>query len=242
MASTNKTTHYELSQFLGTDKPAWLGDYNSDMQKIDTGINTAQTTATGADGKADSANTAIGSLANLNTDTKTDLVSAINEVDTNANTAQGTANDASNTAGSALTKVNNLAEYLNLQYQTSLTATISGGASPSIASQEMRSSYNNDGSLGKIYGRIDFQKANTSANITVSLSDTGLRPSTQININSAVIFSPYDSTYHTVTLKSLPLTINTDGTASVTFSSTSSEIGGQLIFTPFVIFAEDFGD
>lgn len=35
MSSTNKTTKLGLSQFLGTDKPAWLEDYNSDMQKID---------------------------------------------------------------------------------------------------------------------------------------------------------------------------------------------------------------
>lgn len=35
MSSTNKTAKLGLSQFLGTDKPAWLGDYNSDMQKID---------------------------------------------------------------------------------------------------------------------------------------------------------------------------------------------------------------
>lgn len=37
MSSTNKTTNLQLSQFLGTDKPAWLGDYNLDMQKIDDG-------------------------------------------------------------------------------------------------------------------------------------------------------------------------------------------------------------
>lgn len=38
MASTNKTTNYELSQFVGSDKPAWLGDYNQDMVKIDAGM------------------------------------------------------------------------------------------------------------------------------------------------------------------------------------------------------------
>lgn len=38
MASTNKTTHYELSQFLANDKPAWLTDYNNDMMKIDNAI------------------------------------------------------------------------------------------------------------------------------------------------------------------------------------------------------------
>lgn len=38
MSSTNKTAKLALSQFLGTDKPAWLGDYNADMQKIDDGF------------------------------------------------------------------------------------------------------------------------------------------------------------------------------------------------------------
>lgn len=39
MAHTNSTPNYELSQFLGTDKPAWLVDYNGDMLKIDTALN-----------------------------------------------------------------------------------------------------------------------------------------------------------------------------------------------------------
>lgn len=35
MASTDKTANYDLSQFVGTDHPTWLGDYNGDMEKID---------------------------------------------------------------------------------------------------------------------------------------------------------------------------------------------------------------
>ena len=35
MTATNKTSNYQLSQFVGTDRPTWLGDYNSDMEKID---------------------------------------------------------------------------------------------------------------------------------------------------------------------------------------------------------------
>lgn len=35
MTATNKTTNYELSQFVGSDRPTWLGDYNADMAKID---------------------------------------------------------------------------------------------------------------------------------------------------------------------------------------------------------------
>lgn len=36
MTTTNHTKNYNLSQFVGTDRPTWLGDYNGDMTKIDT--------------------------------------------------------------------------------------------------------------------------------------------------------------------------------------------------------------
>lgn len=35
MTATNHTENYDLSQFAGTDRPTWLGDYNGDMTKID---------------------------------------------------------------------------------------------------------------------------------------------------------------------------------------------------------------
>lgn len=39
MSATNHTPTLNLSQFVGgVDKPTWLGDYNSDMEKIDTSI------------------------------------------------------------------------------------------------------------------------------------------------------------------------------------------------------------
>lgn len=52
MSSTNKTTNYELSQYIGTDKPTYLGDYNSDMAKIDAQMKLNATAASTADGKA----------------------------------------------------------------------------------------------------------------------------------------------------------------------------------------------
>ena len=48
MSSTNKTTHYNLPQFIGSDIPTWLGDFNSAMTAIDSGINAAATSASGA--------------------------------------------------------------------------------------------------------------------------------------------------------------------------------------------------
>lgn len=35
MTATNHTENYDLSQFVGTDRPTWLVDYNGDMAKID---------------------------------------------------------------------------------------------------------------------------------------------------------------------------------------------------------------
>lgn len=116
MASTNKTAHIELSQYVANDKPTYLGDYNADMLKIDTAVNgnkvlteTAQTTADTAIANAENAqstaNTAvtnsaqaqasanlnasnIGTMANLETTDKTSLVEAINEVNTKASTSE----------------------------------------------------------------------------------------------------------------------------------------------------------
>lgn len=46
MSSTNKTSYYELSQYIGTDIPNPLTDYNNDMSKIDTALhNVAETVA-----------------------------------------------------------------------------------------------------------------------------------------------------------------------------------------------------
>ena len=50
MSSTNKTTNYELSQFVETDKPGWLTDYNSDMRIIDSNLKSVSDVASGASG------------------------------------------------------------------------------------------------------------------------------------------------------------------------------------------------
>ena len=35
MTASKHTANYNLSQFVGTDRPTWIGDYNGDMTKID---------------------------------------------------------------------------------------------------------------------------------------------------------------------------------------------------------------
>lgn len=62
MSSTNKTTNTILSQFIGSDKPSFLTDYNSDMQKIDTAIKSASDLASASDTKATTALSGITDL------------------------------------------------------------------------------------------------------------------------------------------------------------------------------------
>ena len=57
MSHTNSTSHYSLPQFVGTDIPTWLGDFNSAMTAIDNGINSAATTAGTASTTATQAST-----------------------------------------------------------------------------------------------------------------------------------------------------------------------------------------
>lgn len=232
MASTNSTSHYSLSQFLGSDKPAWLGDYNTDMSKIDTGIYNAQNTATGADGKADSANTAIGTLGNLTTTVKTDLVSAINEVDSNADTAQGTATNAYTLASTANTNATTALNMLNLGASSSISFT-----TPSIfTDNELKISKNSDGSVCKIYGWARLNASNGWNNYTTT--DTGLRPDAQFTVEGTTLIQEVNTGYN----RCGSITFNTDGTLSFRVYGQSAGALTDIIAIACVIVVKDLGD
>ena len=69
MASTNKTSNLQLSQFIATDTPTWLVDYNGDMEKIDAGVGRveelAETAKTQAVGVASGLQTTNQNVATL---------------------------------------------------------------------------------------------------------------------------------------------------------------------------------
>ena len=215
MASTNKTANYELSQFVATDKPAWLQDYNTDMNKIDTGIKGAADTATSANGKANTANTNIGDMTYLSTTAKNTIVAAINEVDAKSETAQTVANDAATTATSAF----------ELASQSVGTNKISDGAVtfPKLDSATVGLSFGNVlngtnctyrvGKIGKI-GLVQFSTTNTvysgeytSKSITI--------PSGTLPDGSVITFVSLQCSNQTATSKqspmhlgNLPMTVN----------------------------------
>lgn len=93
MSSTKKTDYYKLSQYIGTDKPTFLGDYNTDMSKIDAGIHDVQETATTANQTAGSAK-AIAQTALENTKTNATNIKNLqsNVADINASNVTRDAN------------------------------------------------------------------------------------------------------------------------------------------------------
>lgn len=240
MASTNKTTNYDLSQFLGTDKPAWLADYNSDMQKIDAQMKLNANAASTADGKATTANTNVGTLSNLTTTAKTDLVSAVNEVNTGTSTATNLANQALNKSNTNESSISSLNGEINKFNLTDFRQPSVSGSGMTITLNEIKSAVNSDGSLGKIYGSIFATVTSSSANLTIA--DTGFRPTTDINVDGICIRQ--DLTSGSGGINILPITIKTDGTIVLQNNFTSGWNGRNvvLLFPACVVFAKDFGD
>lgn len=237
MSSTNKTTNYELSQFVSTDKPAWLTDYNQDMSKIDTGINTAQSTATSADGKADANTTKIGTLSSLTTTAKTDLVSAVNEVDTNADAAQGTANDAYALANSANITANQVKDQFNFTYST-VNCTLSSGTLDSN-NNKLSVAKNSTGSIAKIYGRLRVT-GTVGSTITMTSGDTGLRPTEDITFNGCCLKITNISTGDLVVYQDFVL--HTNGTVTSNFTPYSGSSRQDILFMANLLFITNFGD
>lgn len=238
MSSTNKTTNYELSQFIGTDKPAWLTDYNADMSKIDAGVAAAQTTATGADGKATANTTAIGTLANLTTTAKTNLVAAINEVDTNADAAAGVAADAATSANTAYTtatgaaqQVAALADYLTITAAAVATNKLVPRAG-TLSDAGVSVAQNSTHSLGKVYGYFNLTPATSGWQQVTINYDTGIHPDSSFDISCAGLSNGNNE---------ITLRFNTDGTIQIIWYAPNTNNCHVVLF-PCLYFFVDFGD
>ena len=242
MASTNKTTHYELSQYVGSDKPTYLTDYNGDMLAIDTAIYNAQTKADTAyanagtaDGKADTAittansaltnagtaNTNIGTMANLTTTEKTNLVGAINEVNAKANQNE-----------TDIAKFN-FTTFTNYE-KDSADLSITGGT---INNGTVTVAKNSDGSICKIYGKINIAKTAQTARIYIA--NSGITPDSDITVAPIGLeIGQNNSGYG----NSTAIYLRTTGTIEIVSYGTSAGNNADLVMIPFVIFVKDFGD
>lgn len=103
MSATNSTTNYGLSQFISTDIPGWLSDYNQDMAKIDTQM---KNNATGV--------STISSTVSTHTQEISALTTTAGQASSDATEALNKANTATSNVATLTTSVNSL----NNQVQT----------------------------------------------------------------------------------------------------------------------------
>lgn len=123
MSSTNKTPNYKLSQYVGTDKPTYLGDYNGDMLKIDTQMKVNADAATNAEAsageavaKATAAQNDVDALEPRITSAETSITQMQNNITSmskNITTISDKADSASTMATAALSTAESASEKAN---------------------------------------------------------------------------------------------------------------------------------
>ena len=266
MGYTNSTTNYHLPQFIGTDKPSWLGDFNSAMNAIDTQMKVnaddidsletrmtatetvansastaatnAGTAATNAQSTADSAATAASNAASAASNAQT----TANAAQTAASTADGKAVSAQSTATNALTKANaNEAAIAKFNLTTFESVSTVTSAVGSVTGSSISVAKNSDGSLAKIYGIVTTGNYTGAGTQTLSFS-TSLRPTTQFTIACAGMIVMRDTSGKEFTTPA-SLTIGTDGTVTTNSSSIAADtLTATYSFWPCLYWVKDFGD
>ena len=150
MSSTNKTANYELPQFIGTDKPTWLGDINQAMSIIDGQMKTNANAAASATGEVSELNTRVTTAENN--------VSALN---TRVKTVEGQASNLSGDVSTLNTAVEAIIAQLNLNQFTQNTISLGGNRSFTVYLAQ-----NSAGSLFKFYGHCYIDN-NSSSSVTL---------------------------------------------------------------------------
>lgn len=206
MSATNHTTNYNLPQFIGTDKPTWLTDVNGALNTIDTQMKANADSATTANTNATTAQNAVGTLSNLETTAKTDLVSAVNEVNTNVGTAQNTANTAIGSANATATALNTFEQKFNLtdiSQGTSTNYTTTG-----TVNNGMTLAQNSDGSIFKAYGYFEIAK-NSSCTVQSVEGMSGY-----YGIDTGLVLTTTPSEAYIIKASGLEIQINGDNGAN----------------------------
>ena len=88
MSATNATTNYSLPLFIGTDKPAWLVDFNGAMNAIDSQMKVNATDILANSGSISSLSTTVSA----HTTSISTMSGQISTLSTGLNTAQGNIN------------------------------------------------------------------------------------------------------------------------------------------------------
>ena len=172
MSSTNKTTNYKLSQYIGTDKPTYLGDYNGDMLKIDNQLKANADSASNAASAAGAAQ-AVADKASKDVKALNDSVTANSKEVASLKTKNAqqdvSIQNATNTASSANNKANqneqNITD-INTRNQWIQGTNIHNTGLPNYSKGSWNCSYNRFSGLLNIDGQIELSQGSTIAGAT----------------------------------------------------------------------------
>lgn len=163
MGHTNSTANLALPQFIGTDKPTWLGDINGAFAAIDAyaGTNDAAVASAVSDASSavSQASTAVNTANTANT--------TAGNASTAANNAIGVANTASNLAGAVDTKVGLLIN-LNTTDKSSIVNAINevkADANPGSVSVTADGVKDYETLLNELHALVDLTKITTKAHL-----------------------------------------------------------------------------
>ena len=260
MSATNTTTNYNLPIFIGSDKPAWLVDFNGAMNAIDaqmktnadaiatkspiltfndtTEIDFTKTgdviTASLASGVSDKVGRAL--VKPISAPAADQIVG----IDTNGDQAafdigSGLFNDSGTLKAVDLNLTATQIELTDIVVETT-------GFSLTTNTGNMAVAKNADGPIGKIYGRLRVTKSTSSNSACV------LRlPVKVAAIDSAIAISPAGLSQVTTATSGGPISLTTvvniatDGTIKLSATIFANKTM-DIYFFPSLYFFKDFGD
>lgn len=243
MSSTNKTNNYNLSQYIGTDKPTYLGDYNGDMLKIDTQMKNNANSATDAIAQAGEANAKVTSLEEQVKTVSGNVKTLLNDVTTiKNNISQNTSNIGSlqkqvlaleEKASSINSQISDIQNRLNSQWLNSGNVVNIAFPSISTANSYFYVGYNKLTKELNIYFTIEKTTESTTpagqviATIPQQILNLLNLKSSRTIVNGCTISYLSSNIYYNVGKN---LKIDTDGQVSLTTGTvTTAYIQGNLM-------------
>ena len=165
MASTNKTNNFNLSQFIETDKPTFLGDYNTDMNKIDDAMQVNKLAS-------ENNSNLIGNLQELNTQNKLNLVNAVNEVNSSLTNIDSKVNSLNNNVTDLIEDASNAEWLLNDLTFNNSDYTLLNAEGAVLNTQTVSFNANKKQfSIGGVITISNYTKADASLNIELAVNN-----------------------------------------------------------------------
>ena len=229
MSATEQTPFLKLPLITATDKPTWLGDFDSAMTKIDTGV-------AGVNNE----------VAKLPSQIAT-AINTANAAQTVADAAQKAAAKAA-AAANALQVANSAQEdvnYFNLVTVGDLEeAAVTVPSTIMLAGSHVYYALNAEGTYGKFYGQTIVRNVNGTSGNKITIKGVPFKaPANDFTVQFVGFSASYDNNTGVQRVQPLGFEIHADGSIVVGIPPTVNKNGYvNLEFLAIPIYFKDFGD